>query len=60
VTIGGIGAQLIGAALAPGYAGLYQVAFTVPDGLTNGDQLISVASGSYSSPTAGVYLTIGN
>lgn len=60
VTIGGIGATVIGAALAPGYAGLYQVAFTVPNGLTNGDQLISVASGTYTSPTTGVYLTIDN
>jgi hypothetical protein len=32
VSIGGIGAQLVGAALAPGYAGLYQVAFVVPNG----------------------------
>jgi uncharacterized protein (TIGR03437 family) len=59
VNIGGIGAQVIGAALAPGYAGLYQVAFTVPNGLSNGDQPIVVQSDSISSP-AGVYLTIGN
>jgi uncharacterized protein (TIGR03437 family) len=59
VTVGGVGAQLIGSALAPGYAGLYQVAFSVPNGLTNGDQPIVVTSDGISSP-AGVYLTIGN
>lgn len=59
VTIGGIGAQIVGAALAPGYGGLYQIAFTVPNGLTNGDQPVLMSSGSYTSP-AGVYLTIGN
>jgi uncharacterized protein (TIGR03437 family) len=59
VSIGGIGAQLVGAALAPGYAGLYQVAFVVPNGLSNGDQPIVITSDSLSSPS-GVYLTIGN
>jgi uncharacterized protein (TIGR03437 family) len=59
VSVGGVGATVIGAALAPGYAGLYQVAFTVPSGVPNGDQPIVVSSGTYSSQ-AGVYLTIGN
>lgn len=61
VSIGGIGAQLVGvgAALSPGFAGLYQVAFTVPNGLSDGDQPIVITSDSYSSP-GGVYLTVQN
>ena len=57
VLIGGISAQVIGAALAPGYAGLYQIAVKIPDGLANGDQPIRIQSGSAQSP-AGLLLTI--
>ena len=59
VLIGGIAAQLISAALAPGYASLYQVAVQVPSGLSDGDQTVVVQSGGYSS-APGIYLNINN
>ena len=37
VTVGGIAATVYGAALAPGYAGLYQVAIQIPTSLADGD-----------------------
>jgi uncharacterized protein (TIGR03437 family) len=42
VTINGVPATVYGAALAPGYAGLYQIAIQVPDSLGNGDWPIQV------------------
>jgi uncharacterized protein (TIGR03437 family) len=59
VMIGGQQATVIGAALAPGFAGLYQVAVTVPSGLTDGDQPITIQSQSITSPS-GVFLNIKN
>jgi uncharacterized protein (TIGR03437 family) len=37
VTVGGKPATVYGAALAPGYAGLYQIAIQIPASLANGD-----------------------
>jgi uncharacterized protein (TIGR03437 family) len=37
VTIGSTSAQVYGTALAPGFAGLYQLAIQIPAGLANGD-----------------------
>jgi uncharacterized protein (TIGR03437 family) len=37
VTVGGKTAIVYGAALSPGYAGLYQIAFQIPPSLSNGD-----------------------
>ncbi len=37
VTVGGLAATVYGAALAPGFAGLYQVAIQIPTSLVNGD-----------------------
>jgi uncharacterized protein (TIGR03437 family) len=37
VTVGGLPATVYGAALSPGYAGLYQVAIQIPASLTDGD-----------------------
>ncbi len=59
VTIGGIGAQIIGAALAPSYASLYQIAVQIPAGLADGDQVVVVQSNSLNSAD-GIYLTIKN
>jgi uncharacterized protein (TIGR03437 family) len=56
VTIGGVPAQVIGAAISPGAAGLYQISMTVPE-VPDGDQLITVQVAGVKSP-AGVYLTI--
>ena len=57
VLIGNIAAQVIGAALSPGFAALYQISVVVPDGLDNGDKQIMLQSGSAQSPT-GVFLNI--
>jgi uncharacterized protein (TIGR03437 family) len=49
VTIGGVQAQVFGAALAPGFAGLYQVAIQVPASMGNGDfPIIATVSGAQS------------
>jgi uncharacterized protein (TIGR03437 family) len=37
VTVGGTAAAVYGAALTPGYAGLYQVAIQIPTSLADGD-----------------------
>jgi uncharacterized protein (TIGR03437 family) len=49
VTVGGISATVYGTALAPGYAGLYQVAIQVP-AVPNGDQPVVAKIGGVSSP----------
>ena len=49
VTIGGIQATVYGAALSPGYAGLYQVAIQVPTSAPNGDlPLVATINGAQS------------
>jgi uncharacterized protein (TIGR03437 family) len=53
VTVGGVPAAVYGAALSPGYAGLYQVAFVVPSSLQSGDYpIIATISGAQSPPSA--------
>jgi uncharacterized protein (TIGR03437 family) len=65
VTINNVPATVYGAALAPGYAGLYQVAIQVPASLANGDWPIVATIGSTTffdvtpSPS-GVILTVHN
>ncbi len=57
VTVGGFSAQVVGAALAPGAAGLYQIAIVLPDSLPDGDlEVLTIADGVQSP--AGVYITI--
>jgi len=56
VTVGGVSAQVIGAAISPGSAGLYQIAITVPD-VPNGDEPIVVQSAGFQSPS-GVNLPV--
>jgi uncharacterized protein (TIGR03437 family) len=52
VTIGGKPATVYGAALAPGYAGLYQVAIQIPASLANGDYpVVASISGAQSQST---------
>jgi uncharacterized protein (TIGR03437 family) len=50
VKVGGISAKIYGAALAPGYAGLYQVAIQVPTTLAAGDYPVVATIGGVSSP----------
>jgi uncharacterized protein (TIGR03437 family) len=52
VTVGGKPATVYGAALAPGYAGLYQVAIQIPASLANGDYpVVATISGAQSPAT---------
>jgi len=52
VTVGGKNATVYGAALAPGFAGLYQVAIQIPASLANGDYpLVAKISGAQSPST---------
>jgi serine protease AprX len=57
VTVGGIPAQVYGTALAPGFAGLYQVAIQVPPSAVDGD-LPVVASVSGAQSPGGVFITV--
>ena len=65
VTINNVPATVYGAALASGYAGLYQVAIQVPASLPNGDWPIVATVGSatflnLTSSPSGVILTVHN
>lgn len=51
VTIGTTPATVYGAALAPGYAGLYQVAIEVPASLANGDYPVVATINGVQSPS---------
>jgi uncharacterized protein (TIGR03437 family) len=52
VKIGNMPATVYGAALAPGYAGLYQVAILIPASLANGDYpVVATISGTQSPST---------
>jgi len=57
VTINNVPATVYGAALAPGSAGLYQIAIQVPTGLGDGDWPIQAAIGNNTSP-AGTILSV--
>jgi uncharacterized protein (TIGR03437 family) len=57
VTINNIPATVFGAALAPGAAGLFQVAIQVPDTLADGDWPVQANIGGATSP-AGTILSI--
>jgi uncharacterized protein (TIGR03437 family) len=54
VTINGTPAVVYGAALAPGSAGLYQIAIQVPSTLADGDWSIQATIGSIASPTGAI------
>lgn len=57
VTINNTAATVFGAALAPGFAGLYQVAIQVPASLADGDWPIKASIGSFQSPD-GIVLSV--
>ena len=52
VTVGGVTANVLGAALASGAAGLYQVAITIPTTLANGDYPVVATVGGAQSPSS--------
>lgn len=57
VLIGNISAKVVGAALSPGNAGLYQVAVEVPSTVGSGDQAVVAQVAGINSP-AGVYVNV--
>jgi len=59
VTIGTTAAQVFGTALAPSFAGLYQVAIQVPAGMADGDYALKATVNGATSPD-GVILSIKN
>jgi uncharacterized protein (TIGR03437 family) len=50
VKIGTADAQVFGAALAPGFAGLYQIAIQVPASMADGDYALKATVSGVSSP----------
>jgi len=58
-TTTGLSATVYAAALAPGFASLYQIAIQVPTALTNGDWPVVATIGGVQSP-AGMMLTVQN
>ena len=52
VTINNLQATVYGAALAPGFAGLYQVAIQVPTALADGDWPVQANAGGVQSPSS--------
>lgn len=57
ISINNVTAMVYGSALAPGYAGLYQVAIQVPTSLADGDWPIVASIGGVQSPS-GVILSV--
>jgi uncharacterized protein (TIGR03437 family) len=57
VTVAGMTAMVIGAALSPGLLGVYQVAIQLPDSLPSGDTLLKATVAALSTPD-NVYLFI--
>lgn len=51
ITVGDMPATVYGAALAPGFAGLYQVAIQIPAGLANGDYPVVATINGVASPS---------
>ena len=57
LTIGGVKADVSYAGLSPGFAGLYQINFTVPSGLSSANQALVLTTSGASSPS-GAYITV--
>ena len=57
IKLGTADAQVFGAALSPGFAGLYQIAIQVPASLADGDYPIKATVSGASSPD-GVILSV--
>jgi uncharacterized protein (TIGR03437 family) len=54
VTVGTQAATVYGAALAPGFAGLYQIAIEIPTSLSDGDYPVVAAVAGFSSPVTAI------
>ena len=57
VTVAGVPATVVGAALAPGNAGLYQIAVQIPDSVSDGDQPVVTQVSGIASPS-NVFLSV--
>ena len=55
--MGDVPVSVIGAALSPGFAGLYQIAVQLPDSVPGGDVLVKARVEGFSTPD-NVYLFI--
>ena len=55
ININGSAVMVFGAALAPGSAGLYQIAIQVPGSIADGDYAIQAVAGGIQSPTGVVF-----
>jgi len=58
ITIGGVTATVVAAALNPDALGLYQIAVTVPNGAASGDQTVVASVGGKTSVTSGVMFAV--
>jgi uncharacterized protein (TIGR03437 family) len=58
ITIGGVTATVTGAALNSSALGLYQIAITVPNGASSGDQVLVANSAGKTSPSSGVSFSV--
>jgi uncharacterized protein (TIGR03437 family) len=59
LTLGGKTADVSYAGLTPGFAGLYQINFTVPSGLAAGNQALLLTVNGVASPTE-AFITVSN
>jgi uncharacterized protein (TIGR03437 family) len=50
VTVGSVSANVVGAALSPGLAGVYQIATRLPDSVPSGDVLVKAKVGGFATP----------
>jgi uncharacterized protein (TIGR03437 family) len=57
VTLGNVPATVFSAALAPGFAALYQIAIQIPESMADGDYPV-VAAVSGAQSLSGVLLTV--
>lgn len=57
VTVGGVEAELVGAALSPGIVGVYQVAIKIPESAIDGDNAVQATVAGIQSPT-NVYIYV--
>ena len=54
MTVGGLEAEYLGAALAPGFTALCQVAIRIPENASDGDLPVVATVGGMSSPATAV------
>jgi uncharacterized protein (TIGR03437 family) len=58
VTVGGMAATVVGAALSPGLVGVYQIAIQLPNSVPSGDVPLKASVGGSNTPD-NVYFVVG-